>query len=65
MRYRDPDFDIDWDLKIEKGYCLNALGESKFEINEQGDCGSRGLAASGFVAVDLSSGGKTLRFAMP
>jgi hypothetical protein len=33
MRYRDPDFDIDWDLKIEKGYCLNALGESKFEIN--------------------------------
>jgi uncharacterized membrane protein len=39
--------------------------ESKFEIAEQGDCGARGLAATGFVAVDLSSGGKTLRFAMP
>jgi len=39
--------------------------ESKFETNEQGDCGSRGFAATGFVAVDMSSGGKTLRFAMP
>ncbi|MEA2862233.1 MAG: hypothetical protein QOC84_189 [Bradyrhizobium sp.] len=39
--------------------------ESKFEINEQGDCGNRGLAATGFAAVDMSSGGKTLRFAMP
>ena len=39
--------------------------ESKFEINEQGDCGSRGLAVTGFAAVDMSSGGKTLRFAMP
>jgi hypothetical protein len=33
MRYRDPTFDIDWDLKWEKGYCLNGLGESKFEVN--------------------------------
>jgi uncharacterized membrane protein len=39
--------------------------ESKFEINEQGDCGTRGLAAIGFTAVDMSGGGKTLRFAMP
>jgi uncharacterized membrane protein len=39
--------------------------ESKFEINEQGDCGTRGLAVTGFTAVDMSSGGKTLRFAMP
>ncbi|HEY2211048.1 MAG TPA: DUF1036 domain-containing protein [Bradyrhizobium sp.] len=39
--------------------------ESKFEINEQGDCGTRGLAITGFAAVDTSSGGKTLRFAMP
>jgi uncharacterized membrane protein len=39
--------------------------ESKFEINEQGDCGTRGLAVTGFAAVDTSSGGKTLRFAMP
>lgn len=33
MRYRDPDFDIDWDLKWEKGYCLNGLGDSKFDIS--------------------------------
>jgi uncharacterized membrane protein len=39
--------------------------ENKFEINEQRDCASRGLAATGFAAVDMSSGGKTLRFAMP
>jgi uncharacterized membrane protein len=39
--------------------------ESKFEINEQGDCGTRGFAVTGFAAVDVSSGGKTLRFAMP
>jgi uncharacterized membrane protein len=39
--------------------------DSKFEINEQGDCGTRGLAVTGFAAVDMSSGGKTLRFAMP
>jgi len=39
--------------------------ESKFEINEQGDCSTRGLAITGFAAVDMSSGGKTLRFAMP
>jgi uncharacterized membrane protein len=39
--------------------------ESKFEINEQSDCGGRGLVTSGFAPVDMSSGGKTLRFAMP
>jgi uncharacterized membrane protein len=39
--------------------------ESKFEINEQGDCGTRGLATTGFTAVDISGGGKTLRFAVP
>ena len=39
--------------------------ESKFETSEQGDCGNRGFAATGFAAVDMSSGGKTLRFAMP
>jgi hypothetical protein len=32
MRYRDG-FDIDWDLKWEKGYCLNGLGKSSFDIN--------------------------------
>jgi uncharacterized membrane protein len=39
--------------------------ESKFEINEQGDCGSRGLALTGFASVDMIGGGKTVRFAMP
>jgi uncharacterized membrane protein len=39
--------------------------ENKFETNEQGDCGTRGFAATGFAAVDMSSGGRTLRFAMP
>jgi len=39
--------------------------ENKFETTEQGDCQSRGFVPTGFVAVDLSAGGKTLRFAMP
>jgi uncharacterized membrane protein len=39
--------------------------ENKFETSEQGDCPSRGFAATGFAPVDISSGGKTLRFAMP
>jgi uncharacterized membrane protein len=39
--------------------------ESKFEVSEQSECGTRGLSSTGFVTVDLSSGGKTLRFAMP
>jgi uncharacterized membrane protein len=39
--------------------------DSKFEINEHGDCGTRGLALTGFAAVDMSGGGKTLRFALP
>ena len=39
--------------------------ETKFETNAQGDCGNRGFAATGFAVVDMSSGGKTLRFAVP
>jgi uncharacterized membrane protein len=39
--------------------------DNKFETSEQGDCGSRGFSATGFGAVDISGGGKTLRFAMP
>jgi uncharacterized membrane protein len=39
--------------------------ESKFEINDQSDCGMRGLGAAGFAVVDMSGGGNTLRFAMP
>ncbi|KAF4989698.1 hypothetical protein FGRMN_8967 [Fusarium graminum] len=33
MRYRDPGWDLDWDLKYEKGHCLNNLGTQKFELN--------------------------------
>ncbi|RSL41421.1 hypothetical protein CEP53_012765 [Fusarium sp. AF-6] len=33
MRYRDPGWDLDWDLKYEKGHCLNTLGVQKFELN--------------------------------
>ncbi|MDB5516932.1 MAG: hypothetical protein JWQ17_3690 [Tardiphaga sp.] len=47
------------------GTIMLCTRESKFEVNEQGDCGTRGLAATGFAAVDMSGGGKTLRFAMP
>jgi uncharacterized membrane protein len=47
------------------GTSLLCTRENKFEINEQADCGSRGLASTGFAAVDMSSGGKTLRFTMP
>ncbi|MBR0714100.1 DUF1036 domain-containing protein [Bradyrhizobium liaoningense] len=39
--------------------------ETKFETNEQADCPARGFAATGFGAVDMSGGGKTLRFAVP
>ncbi len=39
--------------------------ETKFETVEQTDCGARGFATTGFGAVDMSSGGKTLRFAVP
>ncbi|WP_257170251.1 DUF1036 domain-containing protein [Bradyrhizobium sp. SRS-191] len=39
--------------------------ENKFETTEQGDCPSRGFTATGFTAVDITRGGKTLRFALP
>ncbi|KAL2127305.1 hypothetical protein VTI74DRAFT_10947 [Chaetomium olivicolor] len=32
-RYRDPGWDIDWDLKMEKGHCLNSLGRTKFDLS--------------------------------
>ena len=35
MRYRDPTFDIDWDLKWEKGYCLNGLIDFKFDTSSR------------------------------
>ncbi|KAF4956773.1 hypothetical protein FSARC_11474 [Fusarium sarcochroum] len=33
MRYRDPGGDLDWDLKYEKGHCLNSLSTKAFELN--------------------------------
>ncbi|KAM7187529.1 calpain-D [Rhypophila sp. PSN 637] len=33
MRYRDPGWDIDWDLKMEKGNCLNSLGKTKYDLS--------------------------------
>jgi uncharacterized membrane protein len=58
IRYRDKP--LNWGGAKE--LCTR---ESKFEISEQGDCGTRGLAPIGFAPVDMSSGGKTLRFARP
>lgn len=46
------------------GPTLLCTRDSKFEINEQGDCASRGLAAAGFATIDAGAG-KTLRFGMP
>jgi uncharacterized membrane protein len=39
--------------------------ESKFEINDQSDCGNRGLGAAGFAVVDMNNGGNILRFTLP
>ncbi|KAI1488774.1 hypothetical protein F5X96DRAFT_52766 [Biscogniauxia mediterranea] len=32
-RYRDPGFDLDWDLKMGKGNCLNYLGSNVFDMS--------------------------------
>ncbi|KAI0201442.1 hypothetical protein F4808DRAFT_126945 [Astrocystis sublimbata] len=32
QRYRDPGFDLDWDLKFGRGNCLNYLGSGKFDM---------------------------------
>jgi uncharacterized membrane protein len=58
IRYRDRP--LNWGGA--KQLCTR---ETKFETNEQGDCVSRGFSATAFASVDMSSGGKTLRFAMP
>ncbi|KAH6693495.1 calpain family cysteine protease [Plectosphaerella plurivora] len=34
-RYRDPGWDLDWDLKWEKGNCLNSLGTTKWDISRK------------------------------
>ena len=48
------------------GATLLCTRDIKFEFAEQGDCGTRGLAATGFAVVDFATAtGKTLRFALP
>ncbi|KAH8655683.1 hypothetical protein BX600DRAFT_384997 [Xylariales sp. PMI_506] len=33
QRYRNPNWDIDWDLRMGKGDCLNYLGSNKFDLS--------------------------------
>lgn len=58
VKYRDKP--LNWGGATQ--FCTR---ENKFETSEQGDCATRGFDATGFTAVDLSAGGKTVRFAMP
>ncbi|KAI0887153.1 cysteine proteinase [Annulohypoxylon maeteangense] len=38
-RYRDPGFDLDWDLKWFKGNCLNYLGSRRYDLlNSRHSC---------------------------
>ncbi|EXL89982.1 hypothetical protein FOIG_16740 [Fusarium odoratissimum NRRL 54006] len=34
MRYRDPGWDLDWDLKFKKGHCLNNLESPEFKLDK-------------------------------
>ncbi|KAM0324413.1 hypothetical protein ACHAQA_008195 [Verticillium albo-atrum] len=34
QRYRDPGWDLDWDLKWYKGHCLNRLGATDWLVNK-------------------------------
>lgn len=48
------------------GSTMLCTRETQFEFTEQGDCGARGLNASGYERIDMTVGaGKTLRFGMP
>jgi uncharacterized membrane protein len=48
------------------GSIMLCTRETQFEFGEQGDCGARGLTASGFVPIELAAGtGRTIRFGMP
>ena len=48
------------------GATMLCTRDTQFEFSEQGDCGSRGLNASGYGQVDMAAGtGKTLRFGIP
>ena len=48
------------------GTTMLCTRETQFEFTEQGDCGGRGLNASGYERVEIGAGaGKTLRFGTP
>ena len=48
------------------GSTMLCTREAQFEFTEQGDCGARGLNASGYERVDMTAGaGKTIRFGLP
>jgi len=48
------------------GATMLCTREAQFEFSEQGDCGQRGLNASGYERIDMTAGaGKTIRFGMP
>ncbi len=47
------------------GSTMLCTREAQFEFTEQGDCGPRGLNASGYERVDMTAGsGKTIRFGL-
>ncbi|KAF4961770.1 hypothetical protein FSARC_10108 [Fusarium sarcochroum] len=35
LRYRDPDWDLDLDLRWQKGLCLNTIGKTMFELSKE------------------------------
>ncbi|RFU75724.1 calpain [Trichoderma arundinaceum] len=43
MRYRDPGWDLDWDLRYERGNTLNYIGSNKFEISRSTLLGSKAV----------------------
>jgi len=48
------------------GTTMLCTRDTQFEFSEQGDCGSRGLHASGYGQIDMAAGtGRTVRFGMP
>lgn len=48
------------------GTTMLCTRETQFEFTEHGDCGTRGLNATGYAPVAFTAGsGQTLRFAMP
>jgi uncharacterized membrane protein len=47
------------------GAVMLCTRESKFEVTDHSDCATRGFVATGFALVDMTGGGRTLRFGLP